>query len=106
MHGHLELVKFFIGKGANVNARDNNRVTPLIWASEEGHLDVVKFLIEKGAEINDRDLVCFIYDDNTWLCSRLYIFRVYASSECHCIHDFNVSAYLILVLSCTQTQSG
>eukprot|EP00919_Chromeraceae_sp_WS-2016_P003590 GHVR01008694.1.p1 GENE.GHVR01008694.1~~GHVR01008694.1.p1 ORF type:complete len:123 (+),score=13.34 GHVR01008694.1:185-553(+) len=49
------LVKLLIDIGANVNAKDNKGITPLIVASIEGHLDVIKLLIDKGADVNDRD---------------------------------------------------
>jgi len=41
--GHMDSIKFMIGKGAN-NWNDG-----LIGASEAGHIDIVKFMIEKGA---------------------------------------------------------
>jgi len=50
--GHLEVVKYLIGNGANINqAKTKNGATPLLTASLNGHLDVVKHLIEKKANI-------------------------------------------------------
>jgi ankyrin repeat protein len=39
--GHLELVKYLVSKGANIHAIDNLDIK---WASQEGHLDVVRYL--------------------------------------------------------------
>lgn len=47
--GYLEIVKYLISKGANVNL---GNFTALIWASEEGYLEIVKVLVENGADIN------------------------------------------------------
>ena len=49
----LVWVQFLIGKGANVNARDNRGVTPLVAASEMGFLEGVDELIKSGARIDE-----------------------------------------------------
>lgn len=54
--GHLEIVKYLISKGADINAKSDKGWTALMAASgEKGHLDVVKYLISKGADINARN---------------------------------------------------
>lgn len=49
----LVWVQFLIAKGANVNARDNRGVTPLVQASEMGFLEAVDELIKSGARIDE-----------------------------------------------------
>lgn len=44
-----------IGKGADVNAKDNNGNTPLHWAAKDGQKEVAALLIEKGADVNAKD---------------------------------------------------
>ena len=36
----------------DINWQDDNRWTPLMWASVNGHLDVVRYLICNGADVN------------------------------------------------------
>ena len=48
--GHLEKVKLFVEKGANING--NDRKNPLIIAILNGKYGVAKYLIRKGADIN------------------------------------------------------
>ena len=58
-NGHLEVVKYLIDKGANIESKDNsnfkylfwNGYTPLMHASKNIHLEVVEYLIDKGANI-------------------------------------------------------
>ena len=50
-YGNLEIVKNLIKQGADINAKDDDGNTVLMWSSREGHLDIVKFLIDKGADI-------------------------------------------------------
>jgi ankyrin repeat protein len=50
--GHLEIVKYLLAQGANVEAKDKQGRTPLIWAAMRGQLEVVKALLEAGADIN------------------------------------------------------
>ena len=47
--GDLELVKYTLGKGADINGRDERGNTPLIRAAMHGHEAVVAFLLESGA---------------------------------------------------------
>ena len=58
-HGHLQMVKYLIGKQSDIHT-DNEYEYALIWSARNGHLEVVKYLIEKGADIhanNDETLV-------------------------------------------------
>ncbi len=41
-----ELVKV----GANIEKKDHNGMTPLMWASKKGYVEVVKLLLDKGAD--------------------------------------------------------
>lgn len=47
-HGHLDIVKYLRGKGADLNSRDGD---PLRYAAGNGHLKIVKWLVESGAAI-------------------------------------------------------
>ena len=51
--GHLEVVKFLIASGADVNKATKYDRTPLYIASMEGHLEVVKVLIASGGLVNE-----------------------------------------------------
>ena len=58
--GKVEIVKYLISKGANVNAKDDTGATPLHCAAadtgheehDNGKLEVAKILISKGADVN------------------------------------------------------
>ena len=45
--GELETVQSLVGKGIDVNAKDNNGETALMKASAGGHIETVEFLISK-----------------------------------------------------------
>ncbi len=48
LYGHLEVVKYLVGRGASLTLNSNSGDTPLHYAAT-GHLAVVKYLVEKGA---------------------------------------------------------
>ena len=54
--GHLDVVQFLIGHGADLNSVDKYGLTPLHGASLNGHVDVVQFLIGQGADLNSVEL--------------------------------------------------
>jgi len=63
LYGKIEVVKFLISKGANVNAKSNGGRTPLHAAVGAGVLSVsdvnivavVKLLVSNGADVNAKD---------------------------------------------------
>ena len=50
-----EIFSCLIGIGADVNARTNNGVTPLMIAAEEGHINAVTSLVKCGANVHLQD---------------------------------------------------
>jgi ankyrin repeat protein len=57
--GHGEVVAFLLEKGAQASTRDDNNVTPLMWACIKGHLGVVRILVHhtkgKGLDATDNE---------------------------------------------------
>jgi ankyrin repeat protein len=54
-NGEIEKVRSLLNKGANVNAKDKDGVTAMMWASEKGQTEIVNILLSKGAEVNARE---------------------------------------------------
>ena len=50
-NGRVDVVKFLIGKRAELEADDGYGWTPLHLAAKGGHLDVVKLLVGAGADV-------------------------------------------------------
>ncbi len=63
---HIELIKWFVKNGVDVNAQDNYGNTALIKAGQMGRLNSVKFLITKKADIYHKNK-----EDNTALTEAL-----------------------------------
>jgi thioredoxin-like negative regulator of GroEL len=51
-NGDTAQVKALLDKGADVNARDKDGLTALMWAAAGGRTDIVKALLDKGADVN------------------------------------------------------
>ena len=51
-NGQLEIVKYLVEHGADLNAKDEDNETAFILASKCGHLGIAKFLVETGADVN------------------------------------------------------
>jgi ankyrin repeat protein len=45
-------VEKLLEQGANVNAKDRDGETALMWAARRGHSETVKALINAGADVN------------------------------------------------------
>jgi ankyrin repeat protein len=53
--GHLQVVRYLLRHGVDVNVRNSANSTSLILASWNGHLDVVQCLLDHGADSDLRD---------------------------------------------------
>jgi ankyrin repeat protein len=51
---NAKLVQILLDHGADINALDAHRNTPLYCAAERGHLDYVRVLLEHGADVHIR----------------------------------------------------
>ncbi len=52
--GNIEQVQELLGKGADVNSRNEWGLTPLMAAAQGDHIEAGKLLLEKGADINSK----------------------------------------------------
>lgn len=52
LNGDYSFAKALIAKGADVNAKDGDGLTPLIYAVHGGHSNIIRELIAKGADVN------------------------------------------------------
>ncbi len=50
--GNIEAVNQHLEVGADVNARENNKWTPLHYAAGHGHKEITEILITKRADVN------------------------------------------------------
>ena len=55
LHGPLEVVKYLVEAGANLQANDNCGNIPFLLASWKGRLQMVKYLAEAGATLEAKD---------------------------------------------------
>jgi Ankyrin repeats (3 copies)/Ankyrin repeats (many copies) len=45
----------YLNKGADVNCRDKDGLTPLIWAAIQGHEEIVRLLLERGGDLEAKN---------------------------------------------------
>ena len=53
--GDTEAVKFLLSRGADINGRNGDNMTPLSFAAGFGHLEILRFLLAHGADPNIAD---------------------------------------------------
>ena len=58
--GHIDAVKFLKENGANIEARDENSLSPLMLGVQKGQIGIIDYLLDHGAVLN----VKAIQDDN------------------------------------------
>ena len=53
--GDYLAVDRYLHEGADVNCRDKDGLTPLIWAAIQGHEEVVRLLLERGGDLEAKN---------------------------------------------------
>ena len=53
--GNLQEIHRLLAQGVNVNSRDDDGYTPLIWAQLGNQPEAVKLLLDRGADVNAQD---------------------------------------------------
>ena len=51
-NGNYEIVKSLMFEGVDVNAKDSDGWTALMYAAQQGHVEIVNLLLKKGADIS------------------------------------------------------
>ena len=51
-HGHYNITKLLLDKGADVNAKASDNITPLILLCLDANAKIVKLLLDNGADVN------------------------------------------------------
>jgi hypothetical protein len=59
-YGHFKIVRFLVGKGADVNKRDRQDLTPLMRAALSDQFEIFQFLVEHGADITQKSRHIFM----------------------------------------------
>jgi len=63
------LVEFLLDRGSDIDARDSNDLTALIWSSVYKNKRIVELLLTRGADINKcshSKITCLHYSDDIW----------------------------------------
>ena len=54
-NGNMQMVRFLVNNGAEINCINRVGQTPLTWASRFMHIEIVKYLLYNGADVNKTD---------------------------------------------------
>ncbi|VDI47137.1 Hypothetical predicted protein, partial [Mytilus galloprovincialis] len=54
-YGHLDVLKYLLLEGSDIEVRDRKGVTPLLCATREGFLTVIQHLVTAGSDLHVRD---------------------------------------------------
>jgi len=55
LHDNVDIVRFLIKRGVNINEIDHNHTTPLMIAAKNNNIEIVKILTSSGCHIESKD---------------------------------------------------
>ena len=55
LNGHVEIIRFLLQNGAEVNVKNNGGIAPLHCSAWNGHVDILHLLVENGANLEAQD---------------------------------------------------
>ncbi|NIM90963.1 MAG: DUF3471 domain-containing protein [Candidatus Aminicenantes bacterium] len=55
MRAHWNIVKYLIGKGADLNVIGGDGGSPVNWAAHHDNVEIIKLMVERGAKLNNRN---------------------------------------------------
>lgn len=55
VRGNADIVALLIDHGADIEAQNNDGLTPIVEAARNGHLAVVELLLDRGVDVNAKD---------------------------------------------------
>ena len=82
-NGHVDLVKWALDNGADVNIRDALKMTPLMVACKYGQFDLLRILMQRGADVNAL---------NCWNETAMHLWLM------NCSHMNHLTANVVLLL--------
>jgi len=84
---NIDIVKYIISCGVDINSQDKDKKIPLIYAIEHDHLAMVNYLIENGADVN--------YNPPNKLCPLMYALEKNNNSMVRCLIEYgaNISIF-------------
>jgi len=60
INGNLNIVRYLVDQGANTNAINKKKSTPLHCSAQKGDISIVEFLIDNGSDTNAKGVMfCF-----------------------------------------------
>ena len=98
-NGKKEEVEGLISKGADVNSKNKNNLTPLQVAILKNNVEMVEFLVDHGANINEKDpdrggtpldlasnlhreeIINFLKSNEAMTCDELKIFSLFEAAQ-------------------------
>ena len=54
-YGHLDILRYLVENGADINACSDDHCTPLMIAIKMGHINVATYLVDHGAKVDLKD---------------------------------------------------
>lgn len=86
LHGHEEIVKLLINRGASVDSKNKYGKTPLYLASARGHKKIVAFLIKHGAYVDSQDQEGYtsLHGASSWGHTEIVEFLLKKNASVHC----------------------
>ena len=97
---NLNIIYRLLQEGVDINAKDEDGITALMWAICKGNIEIIQMLLKKGADVNAKDengvsaLALSVMSPSRWRQKEIVSILLEKGADVNAIDNFGLTAVM------------